>query len=38
MRDYVPKLTEEEKLLPQVIIEECGREFHFSYGVLVAVF
>lgn len=35
---YVPELTEKEKLLPQVIVKECGREFHFSYGVLVAIF
>lgn len=38
MKDYVTKLTEKDKLLPKVVIKECGREFHFSYGVLVAVF
>lgn len=34
-KEYVPVLTEEEKKVPELIIEACGHIYHFSYGCLV---
>lgn len=34
---HIPKLSEEQKKMPELIIEEGGYQYHFSYGMLLLV-
>jgi hypothetical protein len=34
---HIPKLSEEQKKISELIIEEEGYQYHFSYGVLLLV-
>ena len=33
----IPKLSEEQKKISKLIIEEGGYQYHFSYGMLLLV-